>query len=292
MGFGAWAQTTYQTVPNAVTVSHPTVEQGTIVQKGVPGSNEQVIEIKKVTTTQKPARKPEFFSLNVAPEYILNQSVSDFWHRDYNTESPGYSVGFNFWFVENFGLNVNYRASVMSSVPDNVSGTRREQVDHKWLDWGLSYKFFTDGSENSAYFKTTLTYSDYEFSAPSSSQGRADLSSDGVFLEFEGGIPVGDNGQFILNAKIAPDLNHDESSNTYTGRSGSSPDAFGIGVGAAFDYKIVMNSSFRVGVNYYEEIDQFSGQTSVVDPVIGSKLTNVEVRNKFQVVQFAYIFSF
>lgn len=260
-------------------------------------NSNEMVQPTPIVAPVAPKGVHDMFSFEIAPEYVTNNSKSDFWHRDYSTESPAFSLGLNFWFHPNWGVVLNYRTSEMASVIDNTSKTVRQETKHEWQTWGFTYKVYWDEDPFSSYFMFSLLYDKYSFnvdsdSGSSANSGRNDLETKGVIFNFEGGIPAGERGAIILSADLAPNLSHSESSNTYTGTSGSSPDAFGIGLGLAYKYKVARLSYIKVGLDYYEEINQFSGQTSVNDPLKGTQLENVRVKNIFQTLHIGFSLGF
>ena len=233
--------------------------------------------------------RKNFFDLGVSGGYFYNSSTSPFFTRNYNDAAPTLDVDADIWFSPFFGFNAEYRTTLLNEVTDSPTGPSTVNISQNWLDLGLKFRRFFGMNANAPVFTSGVRYSNFSMTVPSVSQTRVSQQTQGLEFDFNLAVPIAKFTSLDFGFMLEPIASQTE----HTGApitSGSSNQTLGAGVNVAVDYRVTRQMIGFVKLSSLLYKSEYSGSTSINDPVAGVPLTNVPVTNVFYLVEFGLRF--
>jgi len=227
--------------------------------------------------------------LEIAPGYVYNDSVSQYWARSYNSATPSGRLGLNVWFTPFFGVNTTYTKTFLGTVQKQFNSTSQTPAMDQWLTIGLRFRRFASSSQMSPGLTLGVDYSDYQRKLPADDLFRNRISTSGLLLSAESRIPSSETIAWLFKLDYMPVMIHREGALGRDVKSGSSPQSFGAAVSIGPELKMNRgNRLFMRGRVQYER-NSFSGIANTANPVTGEFPENVAVSNTFVFFEMGYV---
>ncbi len=229
--------------------------------------------------------RKNFFEFSLATGYFYNSSNSPFFTRNYNDAAPSVDLGADIWLSPFFGVDAEYRTTLLNELNDSPTGPATVNISQSWLNLGIKFRRFFGMSANSSFFTSTLRYADFSTTVPSVSHMRVSQDTQGLEFDFDLTVPTGKRSSFNIGFMLEPLANQNE----HTGAaitSGTSSQTVGAGGNIGFNYEVSRQMIGFIKLSSLLYKTEFSGNTSISDPVAAIPLTNVPVTNAFYLLEF------
>ncbi len=254
----------------------------------LPEFGPQDFESPQAVRTPTDLRRLNLLELSFAPGYMYNESKSSFTPRNYYINSPTGTVDAGIWINPNLGVHTSFTGTINANVNDSLNNTKNATASSQWFAAGIRSRTFFGESAKSPTLTFGLDYREYSFRTPSDTLLRNKLTTSGLHLTMEAELPTDGFGAFTIGGEFGPKLSHRETSNAIEFRSGESPEATAVEVHVGAKYRFDRANALFWKISYGVERDQFSGFTTVSDPVTGMPQTDVGVTNAFTLFQLGY----
>jgi hypothetical protein len=228
--------------------------------------------------------------LHIAPVYVYNDSVSNYWFRNFSQHAPGFLVGADIWFTPGFGLNTTYMTTTASSIDGSFAEDGRISTENDWFSGELKFRKSFSNKRNSSMLVLALGYSEYEMKVSSLADERIGTKSSGVHVKAEVHVPSSESYQWTLGAEYLPRMSHQEVKPEIDIESGDDNETSMIGVHVGGRFLLSREHQMFWRVSYRIERNLFSGQSNVNDPRgdAPAPVTGVEVTNSFTIFSLGY----
>ncbi|MEO0336521.1 MAG: hypothetical protein AAF202_09005 [Pseudomonadota bacterium] len=228
--------------------------------------------------------------LHIAPIYVYNDSISNFWFRNFSQHAPGFSVGADIWFTPEFGVNTTYMTTTGSSIDGSFTDDGRVSTENDWFSGELKFRKAFSNSLNSSMLTLALGYSEYEMKVSSLADERVGTRSSGVHVKAEVSLPSSPSYHWTLGAEFMPRLSHEEVKAETDIQSGDDNESSMLGVHIGGRFLLSREHQMFWKVSHRVERNLFSGQTNINDPRGQSpaQVTGVETTNTLTIFSLGY----
>lgn len=257
------------------TVATPTVATPTPAPEETPS----VKPIEKKVKAPAYDRRDSILELSLSPVYIYTDSKSTYWHRAYQTSSPGGHLNANVWLSERFGLHTSFMTSLGASVTDSVNQSREVEASHNWFDIGVRFRHFASEKPKSSALILGIDWSEYRFTPSPSSQVRQRLLTSGAQIKAGIEFPTSKSYMWTADVSLLPKARHLELDTRATVRSGSSNETNTFGASLGGVIRIDSGNAYFWRFSHKIEKNVFDGMANSVDPISGITPTGVSVTN-------------
>jgi hypothetical protein len=221
---------------------------------------------------------------SAAASYMYNASTSPYYFRNYFSASPDVVLGMNIWITPFFGVNGNYRFSMLSSLSDSPTSNTFAASTNTWYDLGFKFRRFLGLSSTASSLVLSLNYFDYKLSISPTAISRLSEDTSGPLVGFDISVPNSKTFVWNLGFVVKPFLNHSEKIYGSDLRAGQSNQTVGMGAHIGNEYRLSRSYQYFMNLSVEVYQSQFSGSTLSVDPVSGTNPSNVSVNNTFLLI--------
>ncbi len=225
--------------------------------------------------------RKNIFELSFAPEYVYNNSQSNYYFRNYNYNSPAIEVTTEIWITPFLGIGVDYDTSLLAAVFDSPTTNALSNVTEQTLNFGLKFRRFFSPLPNSSSLAFGLNYTDHQFQVPIGDSVRMSTRNRGAQMFFDFAIPSSRHYLWNFGFNLSPSLSNEESTSGSNFTSGQSGQTLGYGgyIGGEYRFSRAIQTFFKLSTEVYK--NQFSGASRGIDPTTSATVTNVNVNDVF-----------
>jgi hypothetical protein len=225
--------------------------------------------------------RKNIFEYSMGTTFIHNASTSPYYPRNYFNSSPGAFLGIDLWLTPFWGIDADYRFSILSEIKDSPVNEDFVTSSHSWFGIGMKFRRFFGLAQNSSSFVIGLKYVEYMLSVEPSAQYRMKQHTRGPELSIGVSAPSSKNYSWTFKIVAQPFLTHEEIVSTSDRRTGngSQTAGFGASIGGEYRFSRKTRAFFTFSSMLYKS--QFSGQTLAIDPITGTRPTGTPVNNAF-----------
>lgn len=263
--------------------------QNSVTDRPRPNQTEVNLELSKTKEVEmKAPNSPDFLrfrsSLDFSVGYLSEAAKSNLSLRQYEMTSPYFEGLLRIWHPRGIGFGLRYSSTFGGSVSKSTGSGPAASASVDRTESGLSL-LYQVWKESDATMSVGVEMFEARFSVTSSFNRLLSHETSGALLFAEFTHP----DRWVLSLRVAPWLNHSESSGATTVRSGTGTSDSTL-VGAALQRKIPLsrNRELSVGLVYQMERNQFSGQSIGVDPESLLSVENPTTTRSSTLIQFGY----
>jgi hypothetical protein len=240
------------------------------------GGDFESLDLYRKSLTEEDRRK-NIFELDFGFQYFYNNSQSNYFYRNYNSNAPGIEIQPRFWLTPFLGLHVLYDFSLMNTVGNSPTQNTSTSVTLQNLKFGLSLRRYFSSKPDGSSATFNLNYLDHQFQAPSGDAGRMSIRYRGVDLSMDFSIPSSPKYFWVFGFNVAPNLMGEEAegSRNFTSGTASTSLLYGGFLGGEYIFSRQFQTYFKFSAQVFKT--QFSGTSRASDPVTSTNLSNVSV---------------
>ncbi|MFK8136815.1 MAG: hypothetical protein AB8E15_00515 [Bdellovibrionales bacterium] len=220
-----------------------------------------------------------FWSIGLGLKQEDTASSSQFFPRDYSNSYSLVEIESKVNFSPMTSVSFSYASSFGGSLDDSLDGSRSTSTDVENTKIYLSFHRYENMKPESNSIEYSIGYLDYKTEVLKSSNFRYGHSYSGAFLS--AGVALGGkSSNSKINFWLAPSLETSESTSNFGGNSGDLDSSYGAGFEYSWSTLISKDTYFLW--SYSSEVFQsnYSGSSSANDPVLGSPVSNVVVKDQ------------
>ncbi|MCB0389914.1 MAG: hypothetical protein KDD58_01430 [Bdellovibrionales bacterium] len=235
-------------------------------------------------------KRKNILEFSLGPGYIYQNSSSRYWSRNYFSSSPAMDASLAMWLSPFLGIRASYLTSLNAQIISSPTGLEQIEVDHSWFQAGLHFRKYFGINKKAKSLDFGLGFYEYQFEVPSDSVQRMALQSRGLQLSLETELPSANTESWIIGLELMPSLSHKE--NTKTSNIESGDDNTSSAVGLWFGQKIYFDRKNQIYWKLHHRIEKsnFTGDTSVADPLLKNNITGNAVTNSTTFLKLGFTF--
>lgn len=245
------------------------------------GLPEKKDDLDTKTDDDAPKAKVDFRSNTVefsfAPTLVYLNSSSPFWHRNYYVFSPGVLLGGQVWIAKDLALSGKYFASLGADVRGNLENTERAKLDFTEFRAGITFRRVFGASRRAPSLYVVADYFTTQQKTEKSQEERGEAVSSGLAIATSVWVPGSARYSWKFGFDLSPRLNHKEKVRNNAWKSGEKNTSYLVGLSLGGSYALDRRSNLFWEVQHRLERNQFSGKSSVTDPIQGVQIGNTSV---------------